>query len=74
MDLLDDLIDQEGDDARSRIRQLVAGDGPALRTANWNCFDLEADVESGQATVWDVLDGKREPARFTIDELFARLS
>lgn len=73
VDLLDALFSQEGDAARASLRQLIMGEGPEVREARWNCFEVEVDMAACEARVWDVLDGRRGSDIFTLSEFSDRL-
>lgn len=73
MDLLDLLLQEQGEDARRRLRDALDGHAHRLEEITFNIFEVMLDRDADEARVFDVLDSTAEPTVLSLGELRQRL-
>ena len=73
VDLLDLLLQDQHEDARRRLRDVLDGLAHPLEEVTFNVFEVTLDRDTDEVRVFDALDGAVEPTVMSLDELRQRL-
>ncbi len=73
MDLLDLLLQDQGEDAQLRLLDALDSDEHRLEEVTFNVFEVVLDRDANEARVFDVLDGTAGPTVLSLNELRRRL-